>query len=157
MIQKLFSFEGRIRRLEYGIGNIVLGVLYLLVSSIAKSDSDLRGITAFLSIPIIWIGFSQGSKRAHDIDDSGWWQLIPFYGLWLLFKPGTVGPNKYGDDPKLNQVSSYQPFTPPQSAALPSEGYQGGYGGGHNSTNEPDSFQPKKGSTDEYKSGDLYK
>lgn len=53
-------------------------------------------------------------RRLHDRDMSGWWYLgfmvlgmIPFVGwiasivfLVLLFLPGTVGPNRFGDDPK---------------------------------------------------------
>ena len=44
-------------------------------------------------------------KRLHDLDLHGsrfWLLFIPFYnvylGLFLLFKKGTVGPNKYGED-----------------------------------------------------------
>lgn len=53
-------------------------------------------------------------RRLHDRDMSGWWYLgfillgmIPFVGwiasiafLVILFLPGTVGPNRFGPDPK---------------------------------------------------------
>ena len=53
-------------------------------------------------------------RRLHDRDMSGWWLLgyfvaamIPFVNiiagiamLVLMCLPGTVGPNKYGPDPK---------------------------------------------------------
>ena len=38
--------------------------------------------------------------RSHDIGKSGWWILIPFYPLYLIFKDGYVGYNEYGEDPK---------------------------------------------------------
>jgi len=48
-----------------------------------------------------WFLFAQGAKRCHDMNNSGWYQLVPFYILWMLFYQGTAGPNNYGPDPKL--------------------------------------------------------
>ena len=46
-------------------------------------------------------------RRLHDTNRSGWWlliALIPFIGALVLLVfyvlPGTVGPNKFGEDPK---------------------------------------------------------
>ena len=57
----------------------------------------------------IWVGFSLGVRRCHDVEKSGWWLLlglIPYinvaWGLYLIFKRGTIGQNKYGDDPIRN-------------------------------------------------------
>ena len=49
---------------------------------------------------ILWIFFAIGAKRCHDRNNSGWYQIIPFYGAWMLFADGTPGTNKYGPDPK---------------------------------------------------------
>jgi len=45
-------------------------------------------------------------KRLHDLERPGahyWLLLIPVYNIYLalvlLFKRGTSGPNRYGDDP----------------------------------------------------------
>lgn len=45
-------------------------------------------------------------RRLHDIDKSGWWQLIfliPLIGFIILIywfvKSGNDGPNRFGDDP----------------------------------------------------------
>jgi len=43
---------------------------------------------------------AQGAKRAHDLGNSGYYQFIPFYGLWLIFQPGDSGINTYGENPK---------------------------------------------------------
>jgi uncharacterized membrane protein YhaH (DUF805 family) len=43
---------------------------------------------------------AQGAKRCHDRGNSGIWQIIPFYGLWMLFADGDLGRNEYGANPK---------------------------------------------------------
>lgn len=69
------------------------------------SEDDLSAgfatIWLLLLIPALWILYAQGAKRCHDMDNSGWYQLIPFYMLWMIFKKGDSGSNSYGDDPKV--------------------------------------------------------
>jgi uncharacterized membrane protein YhaH (DUF805 family) len=102
MFTDSFSFEGRIRRLEYGLSLIIsscVGAFNLFI--LGSSD-------AFIVIVLYWIILianwefllAQGSKRSHDIGNSGWWQLIPFYSLYILFAEGDRGENEYGPNPK---------------------------------------------------------
>lgn len=49
---------------------------------------------------LIWLRIAQGVKRCHDIGDSGWFQLIPFYVLLMYFADSQYGVNKYGLNPK---------------------------------------------------------
>jgi uncharacterized membrane protein YhaH (DUF805 family) len=51
-------------------------------------------------IPMTWFLLAQGSKRCHDRNNSGWYQIIPFYTLWMLFAAGDVKENSYGESPK---------------------------------------------------------
>jgi uncharacterized membrane protein YhaH (DUF805 family) len=50
---------------------------------------------------IIWILIAQGARRCHDRNNSGWFQIIPFYYAWMLFADGDPFNNKYGIDPKM--------------------------------------------------------
>lgn len=93
-----FSFDGRIRRLEYGISIIIYYVVYLIVYGIA-SEVPVMGLAM---IPILWFFLAQGAKRCHDRGNSGWYQIIPFYILWMLFAESDSGENGYGSSPKLN-------------------------------------------------------
>ncbi len=100
-----FSFRGRIRRAEYGLTILIIyGVGMLLTYLMNESSEPGDGvIIAYLVYVIIgtWFQIAQSTKRCHDIGHSGWWQLIPFYGFWLLFDEGDgTMPNEYGESAK---------------------------------------------------------
>ncbi len=98
MFNAPFSFDGRIRRTEYGLTAIIHAVAYwIILFLVAATQSPLMLI---LYIPILWFVLAQGAKRCHDLGNSGWFQLIPFYGLWMLFQDGQQGENGYGLNPK---------------------------------------------------------
>ena len=156
MFKNSFSFDGRIRRTEYGTSFIIYVVIGAIVNVLIGANVDAT-IFGFAYIPLLWFLWAQGAKRCHDLDKNGWWQLIPFYALWLLFQEGQPGPNQYGENPKGIQSFSGQNFQGGQNAATSGSGYQGGYSGGHNSTNTNYSATENPAKTDGYKDGDLYK
>ena len=101
MFKNPFSFNGRIRRTEYGISFIIYFVLYFFVEIVADGRTGVKSFF-LLMIPALWFLWAQGAKRCHDLGNSGWWQIIPFYGFWLLFQKGMFGQNEYDEDPKGN-------------------------------------------------------
>lgn len=158
MFKSPFSFYGRIRRLEYGLSQIISGVYYFVVVMIfavfmaasGSQNSDGGGGLVILMwifmLPAMLFLWAQGAKRCHDIGNSGWWQLIPFYGLWMLFEDGRRGPNHYGEDPKSHQstIKLNQQFTvPTNNSNSNSINYQGGHNS--NGTNfQPNQQQPQQ-------------
>lgn len=96
MFRNLFSFDGRIRRLEYGL-SFIIWYFYLTFCVLITKGT---GIYFILLIPGLWFLWSQGAKRCHDLDNNGWWQIIPLYGFWLIFQEGKDGDNQYGPNPK---------------------------------------------------------
>jgi uncharacterized membrane protein YhaH (DUF805 family) len=94
MFKNAFSFNGRIKRTEYGISFIIYIVLYIFIRIMVEG---VNGMPAFglLYIPMIWFLWAQSAKRCHDLNKSGWWQLIPFYFFVLLFSEGDQWPNQY--------------------------------------------------------------
>ena len=104
MFKNILSSDGRIRRTEYCLtyvayiviinGSTYLGAYYNF------EYSDYLNIA--LIIPCFYILIVQGAKRCHDRGNNGWYQLIPFYQLWMFFADSDFGPNEYGDNPKGN-------------------------------------------------------
>lgn len=103
MFNNPFSFSGRIRRLEYGISAIIYLVWYTIITIMMEIPNLSIGASVFVLIsfiPVIWFLWAQNCKRCHDRGNSGWYQLIPFYFLVLLFGDGDEGNNEYGNNPK---------------------------------------------------------
>lgn len=100
MFKNPFSFEGRIRRTEYGL-SIIIGTTALLPVEYIKIIYGINAVYWLFLIPFYWFMWAQGAKRCHDRGNSGWYQVIPFYGLWMIFAVGDQGENQYGADPKV--------------------------------------------------------
>jgi uncharacterized membrane protein YhaH (DUF805 family) len=92
-----FSFDGRIRRSEYGISFLIVVFIVTLLAELLKNGYSFASIGY---IPTYWFLWAQGAKRCHDLDNNGWFQIIPFYIFWLIFKSGNNQINQYGRPPK---------------------------------------------------------
>jgi len=100
MFQNPFSFEGRIRRTEL-LQSCLFTMTCAIIVAVVVDRFGLGLLMMYiLMIPAKWFLFAQLAKRCHDLGKSGWFQLIPFYGFWLLCAPGVQGVNKYGPNPK---------------------------------------------------------
>jgi len=102
MFSSPFSFEGRIRRREFGISFIIFNSVYAYVGWALGAGPATNDGTVFVLIhlPMYWFFLAQSAKRCHDVGHNGFWQFIPFYVFWLLFQNGKPGINEYGPNPK---------------------------------------------------------
>jgi len=110
--ETFFSIKGRIRRKDYLIRAILLSIP-VAIMNVASQSSQEPSLLLFAGLVMIASGILvaiQAIKRLHDINMSGWYWLvflIPvanlIFGLYVIFKDGTPGPNKYGEDPKGRQ------------------------------------------------------
>ena len=107
-IKELFSFEGRINASKFFLRLLLWFIfmffllLFVDLIIISKSfnyfTSPIYSVFVFIIIFLHFLFcFAQGAKRCHDLGKSGWWQLIPFYILWMLFKKGEYFKNRYGN------------------------------------------------------------
>ncbi|WP_084420570.1 DUF805 domain-containing protein [Henriciella litoralis] len=114
---RYFDFQGRSRRAEYWYTYlflmIVLLVGYAAIFAVAGDGGGsniliglIGAVLGLFYLAILIPGLAIAVRRLHDTDRSGWWLLItfiPFASIVLLVffcMAGTVGPNKYGPDPK---------------------------------------------------------
>ncbi|MFI5159657.1 MAG: DUF805 domain-containing protein [Sphingobacteriales bacterium] len=104
MFKAPFSFEGRIRRKEYAFTVLIIFVVALVFAIIIPDQTKYSISLLFFVLGLVswWIIFAQTTKRCHDVDRSGWYQLIPFYVIYLLFAEGDKFPNQFGVSPKYN-------------------------------------------------------
>ncbi|MDE6535628.1 MAG: DUF805 domain-containing protein [Muribaculaceae bacterium] len=104
MFKRIFSFKGRIRRLEYDLSYIFFLLwifLIVLLAFLPDLSPELAVIIyAVMMIPGLWFMYAQGAKRCHDRGNSGWFQLIPFYIFVMMFGDSDFGDNEYGNNPK---------------------------------------------------------
>ena len=97
-----FTSRGRASRSEYLITIIIVSLAGLSTGDISEyaSENIIVALLLFaISIFLIWVGFAVGARRCHDLGHNGFWQLIPFYVIWMAFVKGTDGENEYGPDP----------------------------------------------------------
>lgn len=128
----LFSTKGRKRRLNYGLLMLALAGVYTVVAFVAvfafrNPDFDPEdpqpgvlpfngaaiGIFVLLYLIATPITIIAGIKRLKDTDNNPWMILLTFVpvlgmimALYMLFAEGTIGPNKYGPDPKRPELGS---------------------------------------------------
>ncbi|HNQ91974.1 MAG TPA: DUF805 domain-containing protein [Alphaproteobacteria bacterium] len=96
------NFEGRASRSEYWWWWLFYMLAYAgaIVIDIALS---LGLLSVLISLALLAPSLSIGARRLHDINKSGWWQLlvlIPLIGpiiliIWYCMK-GNLGENRFG-------------------------------------------------------------
>lgn len=118
MFKNPFSFEGRIRRKEYGISIILYAIGAGFIKVTLETDHQYSSFLGVGYIPLLWFLWAQNAKRCHDVGNSGWYQIIPLYFFWLLFEGGQRGNNEYGSNPKeenpIDQEDVLDRFQPEQ-------------------------------------------
>ena len=104
---KYAVFSGRATRSEYWwfalflfIAGIVTSIIDVMI--MGYSSENFGPINAIFSVITFLPGLAVGARRLHDIDRSGWWQLLVFtiIGIILLViwfaSNGNNKKNKFG-------------------------------------------------------------
>lgn len=86
--------------MEYGISFFVYALIMGAINIKTYGTPNGMGVYWIVFIPLLFFYLAQGAKRCHDIGKSGYYQLIPFYFLWLIFTDSQFGENEYGENPK---------------------------------------------------------
>jgi len=102
MFENPFSSAGRIRRTEFALSYIIYcSALFFTIILAAVTNFSLFYILAvFVWFAGLIFRVMQGTKRCHDLGNSGWFQFIPFYFVAMIFEDGEQRTNRYGPNPK---------------------------------------------------------
>ena len=114
-----FRTIGRSSRQEYIARFMLFWVIGFIFITLEKIDKSLTqtpfniivmSVIAFIMFIVLALTLLQvffvTHRRLHDLNTSGWWQLITFipFGqilmIGFIFFKGTDGPNKYGPPPE---------------------------------------------------------
>jgi uncharacterized membrane protein YhaH (DUF805 family) len=115
VFSKYATFEGRARRSEYWwfvLFNLIVSILLTAVFGGGRGMGDggmMMGgglVANIWSLATLLPSIAVGARRLHDIDRTGWWQLIWFIPVigWIVLivffaTRGTAGPNRFGANP----------------------------------------------------------
>jgi uncharacterized membrane protein YhaH (DUF805 family) len=112
--QKYAVFSGRASRSEFWyfslfcfLGGTITWVIDTMI--LGYGAEDWGAISVIFQIVIILPGIAVGARRLHDINKSGWWQLITLtiIGIILLIvwfaTIGSSKKNEYGNTIKLKK------------------------------------------------------
>ena len=86
-------------------------------SAVNTLANPMDNLSTIYTLAILIPSISVATRRLHDVDKSGWWQLLHFILIigsvviliWML-KPGTTGSNRFGDDPKEDDIGNQDPL-----------------------------------------------
>ena len=95
---KYFSYEGRAIRSEYWYFVLFINLINLLILIIEfvlleMGFYNIEAVSNFAFLIFLFPGINVTTRRLHDVNRSGWWQLLYFTGIgslvilyWTLIK-----------------------------------------------------------------------
>lgn len=99
------NFSGRAVRSEFWYWVLfcfIVGIATLILDGAFFPNNDLSPLNTVFNLGTLLPSLAVGARRLHDIDRTGWWQLVGFtvIGVILLIywycQPGQPGENRFG-------------------------------------------------------------
>jgi uncharacterized membrane protein YhaH (DUF805 family) len=81
------TFSGRALRSEFWywmLFCLILGIVTSILDGAVFPDSDLSPISTIFSVGTFLPSIAVAARRLHDIDRTGWWQLIGFTIIGII-------------------------------------------------------------------------
>ena len=101
VLQNYATFKGRASRSEYWYF-VLFNVIFSIVLGFVSGIVDLPILYTIYSLVLLIPSIAVAVRRMHDVGKSGWFILIPIYGLILACTQGVKGENEYGTEPNDN-------------------------------------------------------
>lgn len=116
VLKNYVGFSGRARRKEFWmftLVNVIVAFVLGMVDAVLGTFDPETGIGLLGAVYVLAVllpSIAVTTRRLHDTNRSGWWQLlyfIPLIGVLvvLIFTllEGTPGDNRFGADPKADE------------------------------------------------------
>ncbi len=113
VLKKYTVFSGRARRKEFWMFTLFNMIIAFILGALdgalgfAVSPANIGILGGIYSLAVLIPSIAVMTRRLHDINKSGWWQLIifvPFIGVIVLIVfaclEGHPGENRFGANPK---------------------------------------------------------
>ena len=110
--KKYFLFEGRASKSEFWYFFLFYFFGYFIIEFIGQSlkNPALMMVSAIMAFGTIVPMVSVSCRRLHDINKSGWWQLIPIYNLILCAQDSVSGSTQVYSSSSTDIKSSNESF-----------------------------------------------
>jgi len=109
---RLWPPSGRMGRLRFFVYGVACYLAFIVASGVLGAIAGTLGAASLagaigIAMLVLYLVAEVVLliQRSHDMNLSGWWSiaaLIPFVGLFWLFKSGTAGANRWGAPPPPN-------------------------------------------------------
>lgn len=102
------NFNGRAARSEFWywmLFGLIGAIVTVVLDVVVFPDNDISPLNTLFSLVTLLPSLSIAARRLHDIDRTGWWQLIgmTLVGLVVLIywwvQPSQPGTNRFGAPP----------------------------------------------------------
>lgn len=116
VLKNYVGFSGRARRKEFWMFTLVNVIIALVLGFVDgmlgtfDPETGLGLLGGIYTLGILLPSIAVTTRRLHDTDRSGWWQLlyfIPIIGVLVVLvftlMDGTPGDNRFGPDPKAGE------------------------------------------------------
>lgn len=107
VLKNYATFSGRARRAEYWMFTLIDWVITIVLALMVNINGLFYSVFFVYLVALLIPSLAVRFRRLHDTDHSGWWifiGLIPVLGALVLLvfnvTEGTIGDNRYGEDPK---------------------------------------------------------
>ena len=82
-LRRFVDFKGRSNKLQFNSFLLFYILIDLFINLTNPHGLTINNIImAALTVPLIAVEI----RRSHDVGKSGWWILVPFYSIYLMFK-----------------------------------------------------------------------
>lgn len=110
VLKKYTVFGGRARRAEFWMYTLISAIISAVLSLIDLALGLTNVLSSIYGLAVLIPGIAVATRRLHDTNRSGWWQLIAFTIIGIIplliwfIQDSDPGDNRFGPNPKAGEM-----------------------------------------------------